>query len=67
MATYYEVMNLLEKAYRDLNEPTSNQQAMPSHLRSVAADFAKARGLIKKLERTAKKRARVWESELFWK
>ena len=66
MATYYEVMNLLEKAYKDLNEPTSNQQGMPAHLRCVAADFAKARALIKKLERTAKRRAKVWEDELFW-
>ena len=66
MATYYEVMNLLEKAYKDLNEPTPNQQAMPSHLRCVAADFAKARALIKKMERTAKRRAKIWEHELFW-
>ena len=67
MATYYEVMNLLEDAHRKLNEATPNQQAMPSHLRSVAADFAKARLLIKKMERAAKRRARVWESELYWK
>ena len=64
MATYYEIMNLLEKAHKELNEPTSNQQAMPNHLRNVAAQFSQARMLIKKLERAVKKRARVWENEM---
>ena len=63
--TYHEVMNILEKAYKDLNEATPNQQGMPRHLRSVASQFAKARALIKKLEKLAKRRADNWESELY--
>ena len=58
---YNEVMKTIDEAYMDLNTFTDNQQGMAAHYRSVAAEFARASMLLKKLEDYAIQAADDWD------
>jgi len=61
---YEDALEILAKANKELYEITPNQQAMPQHLRGVAADFANAKELIGQLEEYALNAARGWENDV---
>jgi len=61
---YEDALEILTKANKELYEITPNQQAMPQHLRGVAANFANAKELIGQLEEYALNAAKGWENDL---
>jgi len=63
-AIYEDALEILAKANNKLYKITPNQEAMPQHLRGVAADFANAKELIGQLEEYALNAARGWENDV---
>lgn len=61
---YEDALETLANANRELYVFTPNQQAMPQHLRGVAAEFGRAKELIGQLEEYALNAARGWENDL---
>ena len=59
---YEDALETLANANRELYVFTPNQQAMPQHLRGVAAEFGRAKELIGQLEEYALNAARGWEN-----